>query len=358
MAQTRKQAKAPVAANKVNGEEIVRQLEALLDQYERLDKPTRDALERVFKKYKDLCPGFIEAGTKKVASLIRPKTQPAAPAVTLEAGHSDEMAKMLEDHASLLRQKCLEAEKAFAEAKALYEYQKTVYSVYEETVFPFIEPFKKLMENLVYFAACADPAVYEEGKTPLQNRSRALRNAVQPGMWAEHLDAAHLDRIGEMFAVEKKEADFHFREEDGTAPDRARAYKDRTAAADAQRKPYAKLANRIRQAGLLWEYVALLRCFLPQLEKITAAPEEEESAQWATEIGESLLAGVKSHTCRNSSMKFLWVYPHGPLSRRNEKIRVQFIPAELDCPGLYYSITADHDGVKSLGCVFPGCIKE
>ena len=109
---------------------------------------------------------------------------------------------------------------------------------------------------------------------------------------------------------------------------------------------------------MFWEYIDLLRCFLPQLEKIIGISEEEESAQWATEIGQSLLAVVAGHTCRNAKMKFLWVYPEDEVTRRSEKIRVQFIAAELDCPGLYYKLTEEHDGLKRFGCVYPGCTKE
>lgn len=391
MAHTKKQAARRDATSdppnqKINGEDVLRQLEELLDQYKHLDEPTLEALKRAFNRYnKDLRRSLLKAAASRIINPADEKKQvdtagdpagktaapPATAADNVEkqadtagnpADKRADMVKLLEDRANELRKKCLAAEKAYVAAKAQYEYQKTVFSVYEETVLPFIEPFKKAMANLVYFAACADPAVYEEGKIPLQNKSRALRNGMQPGMWGEYLDAAHLDRIDEMFTLEKAAATFRFQEEVGGPKTCIRAYQRRIEAANEARKPYdaenAKLSNGIRHAQLLWEYVDLLRCFLPQLETIAGTPEEEESAQWATQIGAALLAEVENHSCRNTQMKFLWVYPRGEISAGSEKVRVDFIAAELDCPGLYYSSTDNQDGRKRLVCVIPGCTKE
>ncbi len=382
MAHTKKQAARRDATSvppnqKINGEDVLRQLEILLDHYEQLDKPTLEALDRLFKRYKTLSSKPIDLSSKPIEvfnglkTLFNGKTpdekklpdpapgnQEVTPVASQDASRSDGL-KELE---ALACKKCLAAEKAYADAKAQYEYQKSVLSVYEETVLPFIEPFKKVMANLVYFAACADPAVYEEGKTPLQNKSRALRNGMQPGMWGEYLDAAHLNRIGEMFALKKAAPDFCFQEASGSAEPLISVYQSRIAAANKARKPYdaenAKLSNRIKHAQLLWEYVDLLRCFLPQLELIAGTPEEGQSAQWATQIGAALLSGVENHACRNTQMKFIWVYPRGEISAGSEKVRVDFIAAELDCPGLYYSSADDQDGRKRLVCVIPGCTKE
>lgn len=386
------------ASSQLNGESVVVQLEELLDNFENLDESTLKALERAFGRYKTLRPGFftefasnVSSGMsnisgkfalgkknstdeKKSATIARGKSkQPQA--FTASAGIQNcqtpvvadtsnyEIEQKLAAYERAIGQECLKAERAYADAKAKYEYQKRVLSVYEETVTPFVEPFKKVMENLVYFAACADPAVYEEGKTPLKNKSRALRNGMQPGMWGEYLDAAHLDRIGEMFDADNLAAPFSFLAESAVDVNiRIAAYKHRVEAANDQRKPYdtenAKLANQIKHAQLLWEYVNLLRSILPQLERIVSTPEDAECAEWATDIGAALLAAVENHVCRNSKMHFQWVYPHEELSRKNEKIRVQFISAELDCPGLYYVLQEELNGPRRFVCVAPGYSKE
>lgn len=386
------------ASGQLNGESVVVQLEELLDNFENLDESTLKALERVFGRYKTLRPGFFtevtsyvsggmsnisgkfaalgkknSADEKKNADIARGKTkQPHVSTKSVGIQNrtpldadtaNDEIKQKLVAYEQAMSQECLKAERAYADAKAKYEYQKRVLSVYEETVAPFIEPFKKVMENLVYFAACADPVVYEEGKTPLRNKSRALRNGIQSGMWGVYLDAAHLDRIGEMFDADNPVVPFSFRSESAVDVNaRIAAYKHRVEAANGQRKPYdtenAKLANQIKHAQLLWEYVNLLRSFLPQLEKIISTPEDAECTEWATEIGTALLAAVENHVCRNSKMKFQWVYPHGELSQKNEKIRVQFIAAELDCPGLYYILQQEHNSPRRFICVAPGYSKE
>lgn len=387
------------AFGQLNGESVVVQLEELLDNFENLDKNTLKALDRAFGRYKTLRPGFFTEVTnrfsggvsilgEKVAALGKKNTADEKKSADTARGKSkrshasakpvgiqnsqasvyadtanDEIKQKLVAYEKAISQECLKAERAYADAKAQYEYQKRVLSVYEETVEPFVEPFKRVMENLVYFAACADPAVCEEGKTPLRNKSRALRNGMQPGMWGEYLDAAHLDRIGEMFDADNPAVPFSFRAESAADVNvRIAAYKHRIEAANDQRKPYdtenAKLANQIKHAQLLWEYVSLLRSFLPQLEKIISTPEDAECTEWATEIGRLLLAAVENHACRNPQMKFRWVYPHGELSRTNEKIRVQFIAAELDCPGLYYILQDANNSPERFICVFPGCSKE
>ncbi|MBR2310223.1 MAG: hypothetical protein IKA47_06795 [Oscillospiraceae bacterium] len=387
------------ASSQLNGESVVTQLEELLDNFENLDESTLKALERVFGRYKTLRPGFLtevtsyvsggmsnfsgkfaalgkknSADEKKRADIVRGKSKQqyvSAKSVGIQNGQTpfdadnanDEIKQKLVAYEQAMSQECLKAERAYADAKARYEYQKGVLSVYEETVAPFVEPFKKVMENLVYFAACADPVVYEEGKTPLRNKSRALRNGMQPGMWGEYLNAAHLGRISEMFDMENPVVPFSFRAESAVDVNiRITAYKYRVEAANGQRKPYdtenAKLANQIKHTQLLWEYVNLLRSFLPQLEKIINTPEDAECTEWATEIGTALLAAVENHACRNPKMKFQWVYPHGELSRKNEKIRVQFISAELDCPGLYYILQEEPNSPRRFICVAPGYSKE
>lgn len=361
----------------INGEEIVRKLELLLERYEDLDENTVRALERAFGTYKKLRPGvftdvtsYVSGGMSKVASWSRkaaaekkpaePKSRHPLPIKKQAAADADEIRKKLEAHAGKLSRACMEAEKALAEAKVQYAHQKQVLAVYEQTVEPFLEPFKKAMQSLIYFAACADPEICRSAMTPLRNKSRALKNGLQPGMWGEHLDEAHLSRIEQMFAVESAAPVFQYRPE--TDPDvkaRITAYTDRIKAAETQKKPYdtenPKLANRIKQAELLWEYVNLLRRFLPVIETIAGTAEEQETAQWASEVGTALLDAVQAHGCRNEKMKFLWVYPHGELSQNREEIAVQFVAAELDCPGLYYSFEENQDGLKRLGCVFPGC---
>lgn len=387
------------AFGQLNGESVIVQMEELLDNFENLDESTMKALERVFGRYKTLRPGFFTEVTSyvsdgmsnfsgKFAAFGKKNSADEKKSVDIARGKSkqthvskksvgtqnrqtpvnadttnDEIKQKLMACEKAMSQECLKAERAYADAKAQYEYQKCILSVYEETVAPFVEPFKKVMENLVYFAACADPAVYEEGKTPLRNKSRALRNGMQPGMWGEYLDAAHLDRIGEMFDADNPAAPFSFLAESAVDVNvRIAAYKRRVEAANSQRKPYdtenAKLANQIKHAQLLWEYVSLLRSVLSELEKIISTPEDAECTEWATEIGEALLAAVENHTCRNPQMKFQWVYPHGELSRKNEKIRVQFIAAELDCPGLYYILQEEQNSPRRFICVSPGYSKE
>lgn len=387
-------------SSQINGESVVAQLEELLDNFENLDESTLKALERVFGRYKTLRPGFFTeltshvsggmsnfsgkfaafgkkntADEKKSADISLDKSkQPhvSTKSVGIQKSqtpcdtdtNNDNIKQQLVAYEKAMRQECIKAEKAYADAKAKYEYQKRVLCVYEETVAPFVETFKKVMENLVYFVACADLAAYEEGKTPLKNKSRALRNGMQPGMWGEFLDEAHMDRIEEMFTVTPPSVEFIFRPEATSADEKTRSlsYKSRTAAAQQQCKPYdlenEKLSNQIKHAQLLWEYVYLLQHFLPLLEQIVRTPEEAECASWATEIGTALMAAVENHACRNSQMKFQWVYPHGELSRKNEKIRVQFISAELDCPGLYYILQEEHNSPRRFVCVVPGYSKE
>lgn len=388
------QSPVPGPDRKLNGEKVVQQLEKLLERYEELDESTLAALERAFDKYKELRPKFYDnlgnfltsaknaLGDKVAFGRNKENDEPKPQAVAhgkkrllkktdnnknnapaASPGLSvEDVTQILEDHEEKMRTDCMKAESALAKAKAQYAYQKRVLAVYGETVEPFLEPFKRVMENLVYFAACADPAVYEAGKTPLSNKIRGLRSGMQPGMWGEHLDTAHLSRIGEMFEVAAPAAAFSFRAEtNADVKTRIDAYEARIKGANELKRPYdienAKLANRIKHAQFLWEYVDLLRCFLPQLEKITGTPEEEESARWAAEIGNALLEEVRTHVCRNPKMKFLWVYPHGEISRKDEKIQVQFIVAEMDCPGLYYKFEEAYDGLKPLGCIAPGCTR-
>lgn len=383
-------------------ETVVAQLEKLLDRFEELDAPTLAALDQAFERYKaekkkklqspnklkNIASSFVggangfitSMGKKSVAEEKKAEQygwnketsfpdkkmlSDSQSGKTAQAASSGEYARrILEEHARKLCASCKDAETSLAEAKTLYEYQRRVLLVYEETVVPFLDPFKKVMENLVYFAACADPAVYEEGKTPLRNKTRALRNGMNAGMWGEFLDEAHMGRIGEMFAEILPDVEFNFCPEAGSADEKTRitAYQSRIKAAQEQRKPYdlenEKLSNQIKHAQLLWEYVYLLQQFLPLLEQIVHTPEEAECAEWATEIGTAVLNVVTQHTCRNPKMKFQWIYPQGDISCKNEKIRVQFIAAELDCPGLYYALQGESDSQERFRCVCPGYAKE
>lgn len=247
------------------------------------------------------------------------------------------------------------AERELAKEKAKYSKAKRIEIIYNEKIQPLVQPFLKLTESLIYFAGCLNAEDFSTRKRILSNRQRLLCSNLQASTWGFSLDREAFHGIDEMLAAMAQEAKLP---ELPQLSDQLTAdmYLQKKTKTEELKKKYLieneKLQiNDIRQKQIL-EYVCLFRDLYPVIEKIIAESEKEPDEQWAISIGREIVQLVEQYQARNSTMKFIFVYPDNMAHIQSESVKIDFIAAEADCPGLYY-----RDSRGELICVIPGRVK-
>ena len=248
-----------------------------------------------------------------------------------------------------------QAERELAEEKAKYSKAKRIEQIFNGKVQPMVQPFLKLMESLIYFAGCLNAEDYSVRKRVLRNKRQMICSIILENAWDFPIGKEAFHGIDEMLAAMAQEAKLP---ELPPLSDQMTAdmYLQKKTKTEELKKKYIieneKLQlNDIRQGQIL-EYVCLFRDLYPVIEKISAEPGIEPDAQWAISIGREIVQLVEQYQARNSTMKFIFVYPDNEAHTQNESVKIDFIAAEADCPGLYY-----RDSSGELICVIPGRVK-
>lgn len=247
------------------------------------------------------------------------------------------------------------AERELAEEKAKYSKAKRIEQIFNGKVQPMVQPFLKLMESLIYFAGCLNAEDFSTRKRILSNRQQLLCSNLQASTWGFSLDREAFQGVDEMLAAMSQETKLP---ELPQIPDRltAEEYLQEKQETEKLKRQYLleneKLRlNDFRQKQIL-EYICLFRELYPVVVKICAESQTDIEEQWAISIGREIVRIVDQHQSRNESMKFIFVYPDNEAHTQNESVKIDFIAAEADCPGLYY-----RDSSGELICVIPGRVK-
>lgn len=254
------------------------------------------------------------------------------------------------------REDWFRAEQELAEEKAKYSLGKQIEHIFNEKVQPLIPPFLKLMESLIYFAGCLNAEDYSTRKRVLGNRQRMMRGSIQANGWDTILSAEAFQGIDEMLAAMAQEARMPDLPQ-MSAQLTTEEYQQKKAKTEELHKQYLveneKLRlNAIRQRQIL-EYVCLFRELYPVIKKICTTCESEIEEQWALSIGNEIIQLVDSYQSKKANMKFVFIYPDDNIISQNEPLKMTFIAAETNCPGLFY---IDSDSGEPV-CVIPGRIK-
>lgn len=248
-----------------------------------------------------------------------------------------------------------QAERELAEEKAKYSKAKRIEQIFNGKVQPMVQPFLKLMESLIYFAGCLNAEDFSVRKRVLRNKRQMICSIIQENAWDFPIDKEAFHGIDEMLmAMSQKVKQPEITQLDGNLT--TNEYQQKKQETENLKKKYLieneKLQlNDIRQRQIL-EYVCLFRDLYPVIEKISAEPGIEPDAQWAISIGREIVQLVEQYQARNSTMKFIFVYPDNEAHTQSESVKIDFIAAEADCPGLYY-----RDSSGELICVIPGRVK-
>lgn len=248
-----------------------------------------------------------------------------------------------------------QAKRELAEEKAKYSKAKRIEQIFNGKVQPMVQPFLKLMESLIYFAGCLNAEDFSTRKRILSNRQQLLCSNLQASTWGFSLDREAFQGVDEMLAAMSQETKLP---ELPQIPDRltAEEYLQEKQETEKLKRQYLleneKLRlNDFRQKQIL-EYICLFRELYPVVTEICAESQTDIEEQWAISIGREIVRIVDQHQSRNESMKFIFVYPDNEAHTQNESVKIDFIAAEADCPGLYY-----RDSSGELICVIPGRVK-
>lgn len=247
-----------------------------------------------------------------------------------------------------------QAEQELVKEKAKYSKEKHIEQIFNEKVQPLVHPFLKLMESLIYFAGCLNSEDFSTRKRILLNRQRMICGSIQANGWDGILVAEAFQGVDEMLAAIAQEAripDLPQISDQLTTEE----YQQKKAKTEELKQKYLlenkKLSlNDIQQRKIL-EYICFFRELYPVIEKICAISESEIEEQWAISTGQEIGRLVDQYQARNSTMDFMLLYPDNA-HIQSESVRIDFIAAEADCPGLYYK-----DSGGELICVIPGRIK-
>lgn len=249
-----------------------------------------------------------------------------------------------------------QAERELAEEKAKYSKAKRIELIYNGKVQPMLQPFRKLMESLIYFAGCLNAEDYSTRKRVLRNRQRMICSSIQANAWDVVLAREAFQGVDEMLAAMAQEAKI---------PDLPQILDQLTTSMYLQKKQATEelkqkylleneklRLNDIQQRKIL-EYISLFRELYPVIEKICAACESEIEEQWAISIGQEIVQLVDCYRPRKTNMKFVFVYPDDNTITQSESVKITFVAAEANSPGLFY---IDSDSGE-LVCVIPGRVK-
>lgn len=249
-----------------------------------------------------------------------------------------------------------QAERELAEEKAKYSKAKRIEQIFNGKVQPMVQPFLKLMESLIYFAGCLNAEDFATRKRVLLNRQRMICSNMQASIWGFPLDREAFAGIEEMlFAME----------EEIKLPKAPQLLDSLTVIEYIQKKRETEelkrkylieneklRRNESRQRQIL-EYISLFQELFPIIEKISNETLNEVDEAWAVSIGLEIVQRVNNYESRNANMKFIFVYPDDDICIQSESVRVDFIAAESDSPGLYYR----DNKIGKLICVIPGRVK-
>lgn len=219
-----------------------------------------------------------------------------------------------------------------------------------------LQPFRKLMESLIYFAGCLNAEDYSTRKRVLRNRQRMICSSIQANAWDVVLAREAFQGVDEMLAAMDQETKI---------PDLPQMLDQLTTSMYLQKKQATEelkqkylleneklRLNDIQQRKIL-EYISLFRELYPVIEKICAACESEIEEQWAISIGQEIVQLVDCYRPRKTNMKFVFVYPDDNTITQSESVKITFVAAEANSPGLFY---IDSDSGE-LVCVIPGRVK-
>lgn len=248
------------------------------------------------------------------------------------------------------------AERELAEEKEKYNKSKHIEQIFEDKIQPMVQPFLKLMESLFYFAGCLSAEDYAVRRRVLLNRQRMICSSIQASSWGFPLDREAFAGIEEMQLA---------MEEDIKQPKTPQLLDSLTASEYIQKKQETedlkrkyqieneKLRGKESRQRQILEYISLFQELFPIIEKISNDTLNEVNEAWAVSIGLEIVQRVNNYKSRNANMKFIFVYPDDDICMQSESVRVDFIAAESDSPGLYYR---DNKNGKLI-CVIPGRVK-
>lgn len=247
------------------------------------------------------------------------------------------------------------------DAKQRYDYWKEAEEYFETSVRPLNEPFRQVTELLSYFVPCRTKEDYKKRAAVLLNKQHYLCGSLQPGKWGECLTSDRLSKIrlpgDEPQPVEKDKIPFEPSKGSFESIKAAASYEAETKVLIEETRDYLYDLKQMENARLqnqkFWENAMLLRDFLPAIELLRQFEGAEDRPALAAEIGAMLADAVANHECIDPEMRFLWLFPEGDAYRESLPVRLEFILAEANCPGLYYTL-----GTGAPVCVVRGRVVE
>lgn len=333
-----------------------------------LTDETRERGSSLLDVSKKTLGNLLETGKEKSSSLIRnfsnaKKTEKEPPLAKIDGPNQEEYeeavrARWRQETLKKEEERCkarVQAERELAEEKAKYSKAKRIEIIYNEKIQPLVQPFLKLTESLIYFAGCLNAEDFSTRKRILSNRQQLLCSNLQASTWGFSLDREAFQGVDEMLAAMSQETKLPELPQKSD-PLTAEEYLQKKQETEKLKRQYLleneKLRlNEFRQKQIL-EYICLFRELYPVVTEICAESQTDIEEQWAISIGREIVRIVDQHQSRNASMKFIFVYPDNEAHTQNESVKIDFIAAEADCPGLYY-----RDSSGELICVIPGRVK-
>ena len=248
------------------------------------------------------------------------------------------------------------AKQELEEEKAKFNRERQIEQIFNKQIQPLVEPFLKVMESLIYFAGCLDAEDFSSRKRILRNRQQMLCSIIQTSLGETPLEDEVFRGIDKMLAAMHQEMKVSELPQIPDPYPTIEEYLQEKQKTEKSKQKYLseneKLRlNDFRQKQIL-EYICLFRELYPVVVKICAESQTDIEEQWAISIGREIVRIVDQHQSRNESMKFIFVYPDNEAHTQNESVKIDFIAAEADCPGLYY-----RDSSGELICVIPGRVK-
>lgn len=235
------------------------------------------------------------------------------------------------------KESCYRAIVELAGLQAKYQAYEKALTIYENNVFIYRKPFEVIMELLSFFAGCQSRTDYQRNKEILFNKRNELIYRTDSKIWGEILKKDTIGKIDEIDAVELESPtiDIPFFDESLEIKQYQEQEKKALELIEDYKKEHTKQTYQYAHAEKIWEYIHLLRKLIPLVQKICVGTETDEE-QWLVSIGQELLNIVKKHQCKNSQIRFFWIYPNSTIYKDNEELQLDFIDSEMDCPGLYY----------------------